>query len=1011
MSLRERRQSLIERADLQGDAFCHAYTAEADAWLTDLYDRATDGDQRGMVLVAVGGYGRRELCPFSDLDVLLVHRGRRDISALADRIWYPVWDEGVSLDHSVRRPAEVLDAAAEDLRVALGLLDARVICGDPKVADPVLEGARARWARQRPPWLEVLAEQVAERRAGQGDVGFLLEPDLKESHGGLRDVAALAALVLAVPVLADYVDSAAVADARSVLTAVRVELHRRAGRELNRLLLQEQDQVAGALGERDAESLMRAVAGAGRIVAWEADDAWRRRSAWSRRNASRGAGRLGRGRPKPHALAPTAPGDPDVVLGEDEVVLAATAAVDADPTLSLRLAAVAAQRNLPISRDALNLLGRKAPAPPEPWPDEVRQALVRALACGPPAVPALEALDRRQLLERYLPEWAAVRNKPQRNPYHRYTVDRHLLEATATAATLAHRVDRVDLLLIATLLHDIGKGFPGDHTEVGMELAALIGERIGLPPADVETVVKLVRLHLLLPDTATRRDLDDPATAERVAREVGDRSTLDLLAALVEADSIATGPSAWGSWKAGLVADLVERTGRLLAGEPAAPPTPWVTDDLRIIMETVRDRRTPALSIDDPLVTVVAPDRPGLLAEVTGVLALHGLNVRSAVVAGEDGVAVEMFTAEPERGRWPVAAHLADDLAAVMEGRLAIDEELAARARTYRNERRPSAPQLVSTQITVDNGASRSATVVEVRAEDLMGQLHRITRAFVECGLDVISAKVSTFGCAVVDAFYVRDAAAGSWSTPARSSGSSGPSPPRSTVETPAELQSASWATIEDWDGLVDFRVGDRRRPSVEEQSSMQSMHAHAMPRKRGDRVRGRGDCESPSPLVLLAALGIGAAALVEHESATGPGSAASAIATDPVATPRRRLGEPLERSDRRTHRRDDCGGVLDARLVAQPAAHPEPAGRRVSWQLATPTTLAFVATAPLVPSSTETVTVPGGQGGIVGARGQHLAQPSTAQFTVADGSTLRLQQILAQLGYLPAQRSLLRDR
>ena len=378
------------------------------------------------------------------------------------------------------------------------------------------------------------------------------------------------------------------------------------------------------------------------------------------------------------------------------------------------------------------------------------------LATGPPAIDALEALDQRHLFERYLPEWATVRNKPQRNPYHRFTVDRHLLEATANAATLAHRVSRADLLLLGTLLHDIGKGFPGDHTDVGMEVVATIGNRMGLPPDDVDTLVTMVRLHLLLPDAATRRDLDDPATAERVATEVGNRSTLELLAALVEADSLATGSSAWGPWKAGLVADLVERTRRLLAGEPAPPPTHWITDELRVIMDTVRDHGVPALSVEDPTVTVVAADRSGLFAEVTGVLALHGLNVRSAVVAGEDGVAVEIFTVEPSRGRWPGAARLADDLAAVMDGTLPIERRLTERARTYRHERRAITPHLVSTQVSVDNNASDSATVVEVRAEDVVGQLHRITQALVDCDLDVISAKVSTFGSAVVDAFYVR---------------------------------------------------------------------------------------------------------------------------------------------------------------------------------------------------------------------------------------------------------------
>jgi [protein-PII] uridylyltransferase len=349
-----------------------------------------------------------------------------------------------------------------------------------------------------------------------------------------------------------------------------------------------------------------------------------------------------------------------------------------------------------------------------------------------------------------------VRNKPQRNPYHRFTVDRHLLEATANSATMAHRVSRVDLLLLGSLLHDIGKGYPGDHTDVGMVVGADIATRMGLPPEDVATIVTMIRLHLLLPDTATRRDLDDPATAQRVADEVGDRRTLDLLAVMVEADSLATGPSAWGAWKAGLVADLVERARLLLAGEPVAPPAPLITEELQVVMDTVRTHGVPALSIEAPLVTVVAPDRSGLLAEVTGVLALHGLNVRSAVVAGEHGVAVETFTVEPSRGRWPASAKLSNDLASVMAGTLDVDEQLAARAHTYRNASRTLVAQLVSTQVTFDNNASASATVVEVRAEDTVGQLHRITRALVECHLDVTSAKVSTFGSAVVDAFYVR---------------------------------------------------------------------------------------------------------------------------------------------------------------------------------------------------------------------------------------------------------------
>ncbi|HEY2563368.1 MAG TPA: [protein-PII] uridylyltransferase [Acidimicrobiales bacterium] len=755
MSLRERRQALIERADLQGDAFCRAYSSAADEWLSDLFATAAGGNEKGLALVAVGGYGRGELCPFSDLDVVLVHRGRKNVSGIANRIWYPVWDEGIHLDHSVRKPNEVLKVASADLRVALGLLDARVVCGDHHLADPMITTAQERWAQQKPAWLDELSERVQERHAAHGDVAFLLEPDLKEAHGGLRDAAALRALVLAVPELANHVDLGAVATAQSALTRVRVELQRRSAREINRLLLQEQDQVAEALGETDADTLMLTVAEAGRTIAWESDDAWRRQRQWAK-YTTYGRGRRQRGsRSEGTETTPTPTHDPGVGLLDGEIVLLPDADLG-DPALPVHVAAVAAERNLPIAREALNVLGRQAPAPPSPWPDDLRETLVRVLATGRPAIAALEALDQRELFARFLPEWLAVRNKPQRNAYHRFTVDRHLLEATANAATLAHRVERPDLLLIGTLLHDIGKGFPGDHTQVGIEVVPEIAARMGFSAADVDILVSLVRLHLLLPEMATRRDLDDPATTERVAKEVGDSMTLDLLGALVEADSLATGPSAWGSWKAGLVSDLVARTKRLLDGELSAPPTTWVTEEHRRTMGAVRTSGSPLLTIDDPTLTVVAPDRPGLFAQVTGILALHGLDVRTANVAGEDGVAVEMFTVEPSRGRWPQASRLTDELVAAVDGTLSLTDRLAERTRAYRREKRPVAPQHVATEIWVDNTASASATVIEVRAEDVVGQLHRITRALFDCGLDVISAKVNTFGAAVVDAFYVR---------------------------------------------------------------------------------------------------------------------------------------------------------------------------------------------------------------------------------------------------------------
>jgi len=280
-SLRARRANLLAQPGLMGEEFCRRYAAEADAWLSDLAERAAGENKRHLALVAVGGYGRSSLCPYSDLDVVLVHNGHRDIRAVADGIWYPVWDEGVHLDHSVRRPAEVLSAAAEDARVALGLLDARMVWGEPKVAEPLIEKAKTAWrTKLGTRYLPVLESSMEERRDTAGDVAFLLEPDLKESHGGLRDVSVLRAVSAFAPLLAEYVDLASAEESASLLTTIRVELHRMAGREQDRLLLQDQDQVAAALGFSDADALMLAVSTAGRQIAWVADDVWRRRRLW-----------------------------------------------------------------------------------------------------------------------------------------------------------------------------------------------------------------------------------------------------------------------------------------------------------------------------------------------------------------------------------------------------------------------------------------------------------------------------------------------------------------------------------------------------------------------------------------------------------------------------------------------------------------------------------------------------------------------------------------------------------
>ncbi|HLN42796.1 MAG TPA: [protein-PII] uridylyltransferase [Acidimicrobiales bacterium] len=764
MSLRSLRQELLAQSDLQGDDFCRSFSAAADQWLAGLLEQATDGKPRGVALVAVGGYGRGELCPYSDLDVVLVHNGRRDIRRVADAVWYPVWDEGIRLDHSVRRPAEVLAVAKEDLRAQLGLLDGRVVAGDPSVAEPMLATALEQWRARAARWLPVLAAQVDERHRAHGDVAFLLEPDLKEAHGGLRDVAAVRAAALAVNSVAAQVDLASLSGPRSTLTAARVELHRFTGRATDRLLLQEQDQVAAALRYQDADALMASIAEAGRTIAWVTDDVWRRRPTWPTGAPRRRRWPLGgASSPSGEAAPAVAPVERGVALeqfgggGPKEVVLEPGTDPGDDPTLALRVAAVAAERGLPIGRGSLDAMAAAAPPPPEPWTGDMRSALVRVLATGHGAIPALEALDQRGLLVRLIPEWAAVRNRPQRNAYHRFTVDRHLLEAAAQAAALTARVDRPDLVLVGALLHDIGKGFPGDHTEAGVRVVGEMGHRMGFSPQDVAVLTGLVRNHLLLSEVATRRDLDDPATVETVAAAVKDRPQLLLLAALTEADSLATGPAAWGQWKAGLVADLVHRVETYLAGGELRRTPPPLSERHRGFMRQVELLGRSVVAADVPNVTVVARDRPGLLSSVAGVFALRGLDVRSADVAGEGGFAVETFVVEPSRGRWPDFERVADELEAVLRGSFPLEERLAEQVRAYADGRRSVSSRPVEIRVTIDNAASAGSSVVEIRAEDDVGLLHRITAALFALDLDVVAARVSTTGHEVVDAFYVRD--------------------------------------------------------------------------------------------------------------------------------------------------------------------------------------------------------------------------------------------------------------
>ncbi|MGH9188595.1 MAG: [protein-PII] uridylyltransferase [Acidimicrobiales bacterium] len=726
---------------LTGSAWCRAHSDLIDAWLVDLLERATEGATAGVALVAVGGYGRAELCPQSDIDVMLVHEPRTDVTAIADRVWYPIWDAGMHLGHSVWTVKAALQFASDDLDSATALLNARHVAGDAGLTARLAQGAASQWERRSKAWLTALDERVRARHTNAGEVAFRLEPDLKDGRGGLRDVHSLHWAEAAHRIMLDH-DSNSLAAAYAVLLDVRVELQRHTRGKSNVLALQDQDAVAAALGDGDADALTARIAEAARAIAWTSDDTWRRIQAARR-------GSRGRGGPKREAL-----GD-GIFLQDGEVHLDHGTPPADDLVLALRAATLAAHRRTVIDRASLEWLATGSAPLSEPWPAEALALLAELLLTGSAAIDVIEALDQRGIWTRILPEWQPVRAHPQRNAYHRFTVDRHLLETAANAARLAARVRRPDLLVVTALLHDLGKGRGGDHTEMGVALANGIAARMGYPPADVASIAALIEHHLLLSEVATRRDLDDPTTIARVAAAVGSTDQLALLAALTEADSLATGHSAWGPWKAELVGQLVQRVEHVLGGGELSTvvvgqfPTPK-----QMALLAAGGRHVVA---EDDTLTVVSDDRPGLFSRISGVLSLHGLDVLAAAAYSSDGgrALAQFRVADPVRDHAPWDRVTAD-LNRVLDGRLALDARLAERAWAYRHPagRTSTTPK---TTVTFDDDASADATVIDVRAPDGIGVLYRITRAMAELELDIRTAKVATLGNQVLDAFYVRD--------------------------------------------------------------------------------------------------------------------------------------------------------------------------------------------------------------------------------------------------------------
>jgi [protein-PII] uridylyltransferase len=742
------------------------------------------GPLRGVALVAVGGYGRGELSPHSDIDLLFLAPSRREPGKEQLKgFLYPLWDAGFQVGHSVGSPKSAIERAGTDLHAATTLLCARSITGDDSVFEELLD-RRERWLNRNGKTLvRRIVEETMRRHRTAERAGWSLAPDLKEDVGGLRDVHVIRWLDTCASGSAWISD---VAGPSGILLATREALHAEAKRKSDRIRMDLQPVVAarlGFLGEDAADRLMAEVHSAARSVEHAVT------------NAIQGVSTTVLGGPRRSGGVKTVA---DGVRVEDGVLTLET--FTGDLALALRLLAAKASTGRPVDGRALRWLRDAFDIQPVArWDAETKAAFLNLLR-SPHASGALELLDHVSGWPVLLPEWGAIRGRAQHDPYHRYTVDGHsflaveevgrVLEEDPDARTAAGEAGDLSPLYLSALLHDIGKGSGQDHSVAGETLARAAAARMGLSTTDIEDVAALVRWHLLLVDTATRRDLDDGAVIAHIAERVGDARRLRLLYLLSAADGRATGPEAWSDWKRALVLELYRKTlvaletGEIparndvshrareieayepsLAGRAeevlaALPPSyldsvsiPDMVDEIRLLTNPPAPGRI-NLRVDEggepghAVLTVCIPDRPGTLARTAGVLALNRIPVlRAQAYSTSTGLALERFVVRSDK---EMLKAVADDLLAAYSGRLALEARLGRKVRDYL----PQTPVRCAVEVLQD--VSTHSTVVEVRGPDALGLLYAIAAGLSDLDLDIHTAKIDTLGARVVDVFYVR---------------------------------------------------------------------------------------------------------------------------------------------------------------------------------------------------------------------------------------------------------------
>jgi [protein-PII] uridylyltransferase len=810
--LRARRDALesLWKQGLSGPALLTRHTQLIDACLAQCFAGCPEA-LKGVALVALGGYGRGELFPFSDIDLMVLYapEAQERLDEVSEAVFYPLWDAGLEVGHGVRTPEACLADAGQDFLFQVALLDTRLVAGSASLYGELRESFRAQFVEgRRQQFFEQMNGLRAERHRRYGLHGYLLEPHIKEGRGGFRDLQAMlwtARVIFGLDGLAGLQEAGLltarerkdIEQARESLIRIRNQLHYLSGRKNDQLFFEHQEEMAPVFGHRtsggflDVEHFMREVYRHLQTIAVATDLFFEHTGEVLAASPEETGKRL------EQALA----------LRHGRIHLADPELLAAKPQLLMRIFLQAARTGRPVHHRTRKAVGSHLHLIDDRLRRSRRLAgnFLKILTSCTEPLPVLTTMLETGLLTAYLPEFRKVESLAQHDIYHLYTVDRHLLQTVAELARLreeeplAAEVAAPRLLALAALLHDIGKGHGEEHAEKGADLTQTIGPRLGLNAAETDTVAFLVRHHLFLMETALRRDLEDDSFLIRCARKIGDADRLRMLYLLAIADARATGPAAWNYWKAALLLELYLRLVHLLEGSDlqhsdAGQGVEWMREKVRRLLqkEDGRLKELPddyLLSFSPPTVVrhlalgagldrrramivptdcgeywsllVMARNRTGLLARICGTLALHNLEVVAAqIFTWPDDTAVDLVHIRPSLDHGYLDQDwggLEKDLNLVLANRLALAHRLVHKRRlplrgAGRRHLRSAQPHVV-----IDNTAADHYTVIEVHAENRSGLLYDISTTLAELAIDIHQARIATLAERSVDAFYVRD--------------------------------------------------------------------------------------------------------------------------------------------------------------------------------------------------------------------------------------------------------------